>query len=394
MVYISITQTVQGEHMKRSTGMTMRVVAALAGATMLSSLVAAPAFSSDSAAVAAAKKELAQYSALPKFVAPGANVNAKAISKNKTVMIVPYLLAIPYNAGFADAVKLANAKAGFKKTEVWASDGSVTSWAAGITQGIADHVAVIDLISGVAAGYVVPQINQARAAGIVVIGSTNDDPSVPTPSYLSGVVPLDYALAGKLEADQGTVSTNGALNAIVITSTQVPPSLSMTPVVEARVNALGGKYKEINVQPADWGSPTIGIAAQVQAAIAADPTINYVLPNYDGEAALAIAGINAAGKSGSVKVASFNGTPDAMKLVQAGTLEMNVGEDLAWAGYATTDANLRALLKPKSVGVTYNEHLPFIIFTKANANNVGVPPNLTSGYGNAQLGYLKVWGVK
>jgi ribose transport system substrate-binding protein len=374
--------------------MTMRVVAALAGATMLSSLIAAPAFSSDSASVSAAKTELAKYSGLPKWVAPGPNINAKAISKNKTVMVVPYLLAIPYNAGFADAVTLANAKAGFKKTTVWASDGSVTSWAAGITQGIADHVAVIDLISGVAAAYVQPQINQARAAGIVVIGSTNDDPSVPTPKYLSGVVPLDYALAGKLEADYATVSTGGNVNCIIVTSTQVPPSLSMTPVVEARVSALGGKFVTINVQPADWASPTIGIAAQVQAKIAADPTINYVLPNYDGEAPLVLAGINAAGKAGKIGVASFNGTPDAMKLVQAGTLEMNVGEDLAWAGYATTDANLRALLKPKAVGVTYNENLPFIIFTKKNANNVGVPPNLTDGYGNVHLNYLKVWGVK
>ncbi len=380
--------------MKSSKGMTMRVVAALAGATMLSSLIAAPAFSSDSASVTAAKTELAKYAGLPKWVAPGPNINAKAISKNKTVMIVPYLLAIPYNAGFADAVTLANAKAGFKKTTVWASDGSVTSWAAGITQGIADHVDVIDLISGVAAAYVQPQINQARAAGIVVIGSTNDDPSVPTPKYLSGVVPLDYALAGKLEADYATVSTGGNVNCIIVTSTQVPPSLSMTPVVEARVSALGGKFVTINVQPADWASPTIGIAAQVQAKIAADPTINYVLPNYDGEAPLVLAGINAAGKAGKIGVASFNGTPDAMKLVQAGTLEMNVGEDLAWAGYATTDANLRALLKPKAVGVTYNENLPFIIFTKKNANNVGVPPNLTDGYGNVHLNYLKVWGVK
>ena len=380
--------------MKSSKGMTMRVVAALAGATMLSSLIAAPAFSSDSASVTAAKTELAKYAGLPKWVAPGPNINAKAISKNKTVMIVPYLLAIPYNAGFADAVTLANAKAGFKKTTVWASDGSVTSWAAGITQGIADHVDVIDLISGVAAAYVQPQINQARAAGIVVIGSTNDDPSVPTPKYLSGVVPLDYALAGKLEADYATVSTGGNVNCIIVTSTQVPPSLSMTPVVEARVSALGGKFVTINVQPADWASPTIGIAAQVQAKIAADPTINYVLPNYDGEAPLVLAGINAAGKAGKIGVASFNGTPDAMKLVQAGTLEMNVGEDLAWAGYATTDANLRALLKPKAVGVTYNENLPFIIFTKKNANNVGVPPNLTDGYGNVHLNYLTVWGVK
>jgi len=374
----------------------MRVAAALAGASLLGALVTAPAFSASSADVAAAQKQLAQYSSLPKWKAPGPNINAKAISKHKSVMIVPYLEAIPYNAGFAIAVQLADQKAGFAKTYVWASDGSVTSWAAGVEQGISDKVSVIDLISGVAAAYIEPQIQQAEKAGIVVIGSTNDDPSVPTPNYLSAVVPLGYALAGKLEADQAIVSTGGNVDAIIITSTEVPPSLSMTPAVQARLGALdpGGTVHVINVQPADWASPTNGIAAAVQSAIAADPSINYVLPNYDSEAAYVIAGINAAGATGKVGVATFNGTPSAMAEVQAGTLQMNVGEDLTWAGYATTDANLRALLKPKALGRTYNENLPFIIFTKKNANNVGVPPTLTKGYGNAYLGYLKTWELR
>jgi ribose transport system substrate-binding protein len=83
-----------------------------------------------------------------------------------------------------------------------------------------------------------------------------------------------------------------------------------------------------------------------------------------------------------------------MAEVQAGTLTMNVGEDLTWAGYGTTDANLRALQHPTALGKTYNENLPYIIFTKKNAKKVGVPPNLTTGYGNAYKGYLKTWEVK
>ena len=382
--------------MKGSESRLMRVVVMLAGASLLSTVITAPALSSTSAAVTAAQKQLAQYSSLPKWKAPGPNINAKAISKHKSVMIVPYLEAIPYNAGFATAVQGADKIAGFSKTYIWASDGSVTSWAAGIEQGISDKVSVIDLISGVAAAYVVPQIRQAERAGIVVIGSTNDDPSVPTPNYLSGVVPLRYALAGQLEADQAIVSTGGNVDAIIITSTEVPPSLSMTPAVQARLGALdpGGTVHVINVQPADWASPTNGIAAAVQTAIAADPNINYVLPNYDSEAAYVIAGVDAAGAAGKIGIATFNGTPSAMAEVQAGTLQMNVGEDLTWAGYATTDANLRALMKPKALGKTYNENLPYIIFTKRNANAVGVPPTLTKGYGNAYLGYLKTWMVK
>lgn len=374
----------------------MGATAAIAASAILASLgVVTPAFAGTSKGVAAAKADLAKYASLPKYVAPGPKITAKMIAATKTVMIVPYDEAIPYNAGFAQAVTLADKAAGFKSTTTYATTGTVTSWAAGITTAISDHVSVIDLISGVAATYIKPQIQQAEAAGIVVIGSTNDDPSVPTPTWISGFVPLRYALAGQLEADYAVKATKGKLDAVVITSSEVPPSLSMTPKVISTIKKLAPKAKihTVNVQPADWGSSSNGITPEVTAAINSDPTINFVIPNYDSEAAFVIAALAATNKQGKIGIATFNGTPSAMAEVQAGTLTMNVGEDLTWAGYGTTDANLRALQHPTAMGKTYTENLPYIIFTKKNAKNVGVPPNLTTGYGNAYKGYLKTWKI-
>jgi ribose transport system substrate-binding protein len=370
--------------------------AAVAGSALVASLVVAtPAFAS-AKGVSAAKADLAKYASLPKYVSPGPKINAKMIAKGKSVMIVPYDEAIPYNAGFAQAITAADKLAGFTNTTTYTTDGTPTSWAAGITTAISDHVAVIDLISGVAATYIKPQIQQAEAAGIVVIGSTNDDPSVPTPTWISGFIPLRYALAGQLEADYAVEKTMGHVDAVVVTSSEVPPSLSMTPKVVARLKQLdpGAVIHTVNVQPADWGNSSNGITPEVTAAINSDPKVNFVLPNYDSEAAFVIAALSAANKQGKIGIATFNGTPSAMAEVQAGTLTMNVGEDLTWAGYGTTDANLRALQHPTALGKTYNENLPYIIFTKKNAKKVGVPPNLTTGYGNAYKGYLKTWEVK
>jgi ribose transport system substrate-binding protein len=340
---------------------------------------------------------LTKFSNLPKWASPGPAIKAKVIAKGKTVMVVPYDSAIPYNVAFAQAVQAADKLAGLK-TIVYQTNGSTSSWAAGVELGITDHVAAIDLISGVATSFIEPQIKQATRAGIAVIGSTNNDPSQPSPSYLTAVVPLNYEQAGMLEADQAVVDTNGACNVLIITSTEVPPSPPMTQEVNTELtnDCTTLTVHTLNVQPADWGT---GIPSGVASALTADPGINYVLPNYDSEASLAQAGITQAGKkagsaAGDVGIASFNGTPGPMALVQDGAMAMNAGEDITWAGYATTDETLRVIGHAHGKVRTRNEHIPLRVFNSSNATAVGVPPNLTSGYGTAYKGYLKLWGLK
>ena len=63
------------------------------------------------------------------------------------------------------------------------------------------------------------------------------------------------------------------------------------------------------------------IQPQVQAALTADPGMNYVIALYDSaEVPFVAAAIRAAGRTGRVKVSTFNGTPEILKMVKQGDI--------------------------------------------------------------------------
>jgi ribose transport system substrate-binding protein len=96
-----------------------------------------------------------------------------------------------------------------------------------------------------------------------------------------------------------------------------------------------------------------------------------------------------------VKIASFNGTPAVMKLIQDGNvMAMDAGENIAWLGYSEMDQAGRILT---GVGVISdgNEATPLRVFTKDNIDETGTPPTPDKGYGNAYVaGYDALWSGK
>jgi ABC-type sugar transport system substrate-binding protein len=103
----------------------------------------------------------------------------------------------------------------------------------------------------------------------------------------------------------------------------------------------------VNVPIPDWATK---IQTEVQSALVKNPDANYVIPFVDGMSQFALAGITAAGKTGKVKISTFNGTPFALKLIQDGNvLAMDVGENLDWLGWADMDQALRLLVGAKPV---------------------------------------------
>jgi ribose transport system substrate-binding protein len=44
---------------------------------------------------------------------------------------------------------------------------------------------------------------------------------------------------------------------------------------------------------------------------------------------------------------------------------------------------------------TFDEHTALRVFTKDNVSEAGIPPRLSTGYGEAYLtGYKKLWGIE
>ena len=141
----------------------------------------------------------------------------------------------------------------------------------------------------------------------------------------------------------------------------------------------------ITVPLADWATK---IAPQTQSSLTSDPGINWVTPIYDSMS-MRQQGITAAGKAASVHIASYNGTPAVMKLIQNGNImSMDVGENITWLAYATSDQVGRVITGSPIVaggeentrcGVHQGQH------QRSSADNL-------TGYGNAYVtGYGALW---
>jgi ribose transport system substrate-binding protein len=340
--------------------------------------------------VAGAQAEVAKWSTLPKFVAPGANLNAKKIAKGKTLFIESYSSAIPYNAAFDAAVTQYAQMVGFKVIH-YPTSGLADGWTRGIDLAISDHVNAIDLDAGLDVRAVEPAIKKAEAAGIVVLDSTFADNQTATPSYMSGGVPLNYFEAGRLEAAYAIWKTHGKADVLSLNTPGIEPSVGVGGGQAAAFKAYcpACKQKTLSITIPNWATQ---IPTQVTAAINADPSVNYILPYYDSQTALVQPSLNTLGKH--IPQASFNGTPSILQLVKNGTVAMDVDEDVAWAGAASVDSVLRVLGHVPPDSGTINEHIPLRVIDKSNIAALGSTIGFNSGFGTAQNGYLKVWELQ
>ena len=73
------------------------------------------------------------------------------------------------------------------------------------------------------------------------------------------------------------------------------------------------KNKIINVPVPEWSTK---IQPNVQSSLLADPSINYIIPIYDSMSQFVVPAITITGAGDRVKIATFNGTPFVLGLIQ------------------------------------------------------------------------------
>lgn len=345
---------------------------------------------SSSANLSYVKGQLADYSKIPTFQAPGPAFDAKKVMAGKTIF------SIPVNSADQFVQVLETGNAAIAKTigvnyKDWTNSGSPNDWVRGMQTAVNEKASVIDLLSGIDPKQLGPQMAAAKSAGIPVVASDAYDLNEPAASGVSAVMDVPYAKAGRLMADWAISDTKGKADVLVIGSSDVVSSPYMVKAIDNEFSTYCQpcKVKNIDVPVADWASQT---QPQVQAALNADPNINYILPVYDSQSQFVVPAITAAGRTGKVSIATYDGTPFVLKMMQDGnTVKMDVGEDLDWISHAVMDQDMRvaAGLPPSS-----NENTPMLIFTKSNVNTAGVPPQNSVGYGSSYIaGYNKLWGL-
>jgi ribose transport system substrate-binding protein len=343
-----------------------------------------------SANLAAVRAQLAKFEKVPSFTAPGSSLNLAKL-KGKTIYSIPQSSSIPFLAATESAEAQIAKAAGIKFVE-YTTSGSTDEWIRGIDQAVAAHASGI-LLNALDPRLVEPQIAAARKAGLQVVSAQFFDLSQlkQAPSTLSGIRADNFTEAAKLEADWTISDTDGKADVIVVENKEQLSTVAM-------VNALKSQFAQycpsckvtyIDVPATEWATQ---IQPQVQSALAADPKVNYVIPIYDPMSQFVIPAITAAGDTGKVHIATFNGTPFALKdLADHDVIKMDIGENLAWLAAANMDELFRTMLGKPAVA---NEHTAMRVFTSADIAATGNPPQYDLGLGSAwKRGYASLWGV-
>jgi len=340
--------------------------------------------------MAAAEALIAKHSQLPTFEAPGPAFDAKACMKDKKMFVIPLTNANPFNAAISQGFVDAAAMVGFELRD-WETQMDPAGWIQGINTATAEGFDLIDMQGGLPPEFLVPQITEARAAGVKVTATHNWDATTQqVPDFMDGAANTDYVTVGKIIAAWAMVKTGGKVNALVLGPDEITPTAPLRDAIIGYLkdNCSDCKTQYINVPVNDWATKT---QPAVQNALLADPTINYVLPVYDSMSQFIVPAIQIAGST--AKIVSYNGTPFVLDMMRDGDIvEMNVGESLGWVGMAGTDADMRLLC---GLDPVTKLNTPAFIFSDENVATAGNPATFNDGYGDVhRAGFAKLWGVE
>ncbi|HWK45149.1 MAG TPA: sugar ABC transporter substrate-binding protein [Stellaceae bacterium] len=334
------------------------------------------------------EKQIEPFTKKPAFVAAGPAFDAEDCMKGKSILSIPVSSANPFTANIEKAMAAAAKKVGFKFT-TWENQGQSSQWVQGMNTAVNQKVDLIDLLAGTDPRTLVPQVQASRAAKIPVVASHYNgvEQTAEVMKYADGDVPIDYFKAGALLADWAVVQTKGHMNALELIASGPLSTDSMMAGIDAELKHCAEcKTKVMNFAVPDWGTR---ITPGVQAALLADPTINYIIVIYDSMTQFVVPAVTITGAGERVKIDAFNGTPFVLGLVQTGQVQMDIGENLDWIGHALIDSEMRRVC---GLPLVSDPKIPFYLFTKDNAKDAGTPPQLSEGYGDAYVkGYTDLW---
>ena len=375
----------------------------LAGCSPSSSAPSTPGSGSTTAAgsgaVAYARAQVARYEGAPTFVAPGPAFSVSKL-RGKSIAVIP-ATSNEYDNTIETQMKAIAAQYGVHYTE-YPNQGQPTQWVSSLNQAIATKPNLIILNTALDPRQVLPEVKQAKAQGIPVIATHFFDqtysstlktscgaPASLCAAGLTATVNAPFDLATKIESDWIIADSNANAHVLVITANDAAPTAGMVSAAKAEFgqHCPACQVTVANVLVSEWTSK---IPTLVQTALARDPNLHYVLPVFDFGAPYAANGVALAGKTGQVKIVSYNGTQSVLAMVENhSSVALDVGEPLDWLAYAFMDQAFRVLA---GVAPAADEHTPFRVFTAANVAATGTPPTVTGGYGNAYIqGYQSLW---
>ena len=327
---------------------------------------------------------------VPVFTAQGEAFSIADV-KGKKIFEIPSV-PNPFLQGISDAMKTAAEEAGAEYT-ICDTQGEVAQWVACFDQAINSDQSLIILNGAPDPRALQPQIQAADEAGIpVIVSHFYDDESAAPPAcegceFISASVTAPFNVAGKAAADWIIADSGGTANTLIVGGSDILPSPATidTMTKEFDENCSGCTYTVINIPVADWNTKT---QSEIQAALQANPDINYIYVLYDAMVAGAVPAVETLGLT-NVKIGSYNGSPFALDFIAQGDLvAFNVGEDTPGIGYATIDQAFRILTGNAPVLTRTSIRL----WDDTNVSEAGAPAVSGTGYGDANIaGFKALW---
>ncbi len=373
---------------KTSFALPVRPALGAAAGVLLTALAGAAVAEAD---LATAKAVVEEHRAIPTFSPPGKPFDAKTCMAGKKILSIPVTTAIPFVAGIEENLVAAAEEIGFE-LQTWQNQGNPTQWVQGVEFAISNGFDAVGMTAGIIPSALAPQLKAAQEAGLRVYATHHADITNEPDPAADLNLPISYTKVGQIMAAWVINETGGGANVLVIGSDDVLPSQPYWKAFEAELTKLdpASKATYFNVTVPEWATK---IQTTTQSALLQDPSINYIMPLYDSMSQFILPALAITGKRGQVPIASFNGTPFVIDLVQNGDVAMDLGESLGWIARSTLDAYMRDLCE---VGDAPSElYVPFLIFDETNAETAGTPAGFDTGYGDAHVGgYRALWGLE
>jgi ABC-type sugar transport system substrate-binding protein len=214
-----------------------------------------------------------------------------------------------------------------------------------------------------------PELTRISAEGvkIVFVDTTTTDPSVAVSQITS-----DNTGGGKLAADSLGSQVGGKGTVAVI---NVNPGISTTDARIAGFDAeMKARYPGVTVLGVQYDNDSSATAAsQVEADIAAHPNLSGVFATNVLSAQGAATGVQHAGKSGAVKVATFDAEPQQVTALKSNTIQLAVAQSPYLEGQDGVEQAVNAL---SGKTVTPAIGTPLVAITQANVNSPSVQKNI------------------
>ena len=214
-----------------------------------------------------------------------------------------------------------------------------------------------------------PELSRIANEGVkvVFVDTTTTDPSVAVSHITS-----DNTGGGKLAADSLAAQIGGKGTVAVI---NVNPGISTTDARIAGFQAeMKAKFPNITVLATQYDNDSSATAAsQVEADITAHPNLSGVFATNVLSAQGAATGIQHAGASGRVKVATFDAEPQQITALKSNTIQLAIAQSPYLEGQDGVEQAVNAL---SGKTVTANIGTPLVAIDQKNVNSASVQKNI------------------